>query len=83
MMGLMSGLLSLAAIAIFAVLQSEAENDDDDSNSGGDGGLMQPVTQRSNGPYLLSTRTNPARSYINHYLTESLTFRYYSVDGIA
>ncbi|KZR75534.1 hypothetical protein [Prochlorococcus marinus] len=43
-MGLMSGLLSLAAIAIFAVLQSEAENDDDDSNSGGDGGLMQPVT---------------------------------------
>ena len=44
MMGLMSGLFSLAAIAIFAVLQSEAENDDDDSNSGGDGGLMQPVT---------------------------------------
>ena len=43
-MGLMSGLFSLAAIAIFAFLQSEAENDDDDSNSGGDGGLMQPVT---------------------------------------
>ncbi|KGG24675.1 hypothetical protein EV12_2545 [Prochlorococcus sp. MIT 0701] len=43
-MGLMSGVFSLAAMAIFAFLQSDAENDDDDSNSGGDGGLMQPVT---------------------------------------
>ncbi|KGG30999.1 MULTISPECIES: hypothetical protein [unclassified Prochlorococcus] len=40
----MSGVFSLAAMAIFAFLQSDAENDDDDSNSGGDGGLMQPVT---------------------------------------
>jgi hypothetical protein len=42
-MSLISGLFSIAAICLYALIQSDAENDDDDSNSGGDGGLMQPV----------------------------------------
>ncbi|MFL0777863.1 MAG: hypothetical protein AB8A46_06595 [Prochlorococcus sp.] len=42
-MSLLSGLVSFAALGIFALFQSDAENDDDDSNSGGDGGLMQPI----------------------------------------
>jgi len=43
-MGLVTGLFSLAVFFIYALIQTDAENDDDDSNSGGDGGLMQPVT---------------------------------------
>jgi hypothetical protein len=39
--GLLSGLISLAALGIYALLQGDARNDDDDSSPGG--GLMQPV----------------------------------------
>ena len=39
--GLLSGLVSLAALGIYALSQGNQENDDDDSNPGG--GLMQPV----------------------------------------
>jgi len=42
--GVVTGLFSLAVFFIYALIQTDAENDDDDSNSGGDGGLMQPVT---------------------------------------
>ena len=38
---LISGLISLVALGVFAVLQSDTGNDDDDSTPGG--GLMQPV----------------------------------------
>jgi len=38
---LVSALLSLAALGVFALLQGESGNDDDDSTPGG--GLMQPV----------------------------------------
>jgi hypothetical protein len=34
-------LLSVAALAIYALLNNKSENDDDDSSPGG--GLMQPV----------------------------------------
>ena len=40
-LGLISGLISLVALGVFAVLQSDTGNDDDDSTPGG--GLMQPV----------------------------------------
>ena len=40
-LSLISGLISLAALGVFAVLQSDTGNDDDDSTPGG--GLMQPV----------------------------------------
>tara|TARA_Y100001970_G_scaffold294269_1_gene449515 strand:+ start:14255 stop:14416 length:162 start_codon:yes stop_codon:yes gene_type:complete len=36
------GILSTIALAIFALLDWDTENDDDDSDSG-DGGLMQPI----------------------------------------
>lgn len=39
--GLLSALLSMAALGIVALLTSTGENDDDDSSPGG--GLMQPV----------------------------------------
>jgi hypothetical protein len=40
--GLISGLVSLAALGIYALSQSDTgSNDDDDSSPGG--GLMQPV----------------------------------------
>jgi hypothetical protein len=39
--GLISGFVSLIALGVFALLQSDAGNDDDDSTPGG--GLMQPV----------------------------------------
>ena len=39
--GLISGLVSLIALGMFALLQSDPGNDDDDSTPGG--GLMQPV----------------------------------------
>ena len=39
--GLLSGVLSLAALGIYALVQGNARNDDDDSSPGG--GLMQPV----------------------------------------
>lgn len=38
---LISGVISLLALGLYAVLQGRPENDDDDSNPGG--GLMQPV----------------------------------------
>lgn len=38
---LVSALVSIAALAIYALVNSSAENDDDDSTPGG--GLMQPV----------------------------------------
>jgi len=40
-LSLVSALLSLAALGVFALLQGESGNDDDDSTPGG--GLMQPV----------------------------------------
>ena len=40
--GFVSGLISLIALGVYAILQTETGNDDDDSDSGG-GGLMQPV----------------------------------------
>ena len=40
--GAYSILVSLVALCVFALLQTNAENDDDDSDSGG-GGLMQPI----------------------------------------
>lgn len=39
--GLISGLVSLLALGVFAVIQGDTGNDDDDSTPGG--GLMQPV----------------------------------------
>ncbi|MEY4297019.1 MAG: hypothetical protein RLZZ423_198 [Cyanobacteriota bacterium] len=39
--GLISGLISVLALGVFALLQSDTGNDDDDSTPGG--GLMQPV----------------------------------------
>lgn len=39
--GLISGLVSLVALGIYALLQTDTGNDDDDSTPGG--GLMQPV----------------------------------------
>ncbi|MFO7629662.1 MAG: hypothetical protein R6W06_09155 [Prochlorococcaceae cyanobacterium] len=39
--GLISALVSVLALGMFALLQGEEQNDDDDSNPGG--GLMQPV----------------------------------------
>lgn len=40
-LSLISGLISLVGLGVFAVLQSDTGNDDDDSTPGG--GLMQPV----------------------------------------
>lgn len=39
---LLSALISLAALGIYALTNASSENDDDDSTPGG--GLMQPVT---------------------------------------
>ncbi len=39
--GLISGLVSLIALGVFALIQTDTGNDDDDSTPGG--GLMQPV----------------------------------------
>jgi len=39
--GLISGLVSVVALGVFALLQKDTGNDDDDSSPGG--GLMQPV----------------------------------------
>lgn len=39
--GLVSSLVGLAALGIYALLQEDTGNDDDDSSPGG--GLMQPV----------------------------------------
>jgi hypothetical protein len=39
---LISGLVSVLALGLFAVLQGDTGNDDDDSTPGG--GLMQPVS---------------------------------------
>ncbi|QPN63711.1 hypothetical protein [Synechococcus sp. CBW1004] len=39
---LVSGVISLLALGLYALLQGRPENDDDDSNPGG--GLMQPVS---------------------------------------
>ena len=39
--GLVSALLSMGALGLYAILQNGNENDDDDSSPGG--GLMQPV----------------------------------------
>jgi hypothetical protein len=39
--GLISGVVSILALGLFALLQGDAGNDDDDSTPGG--GLMQPV----------------------------------------
>ena len=39
--GLISGLVSLIALGVYALLQTDTGNDDDDSTPGG--GLMQPV----------------------------------------
>ena len=39
--GLISGLVSLIALGVYAHLQTDTGNDDDDSTPGG--GLMQPV----------------------------------------
>ena len=39
--GLLGSLVGMAALGIFALWQSDSENDDDDSSPGG--GLMQPV----------------------------------------
>tara|TARA_Y100001968_G_C19160110_1_gene620392 strand:+ start:104 stop:271 length:168 start_codon:yes stop_codon:yes gene_type:complete len=41
--GFVSGLISLIALGVYAILQTETGNDDDDSDSGGNGGLMQPI----------------------------------------
>jgi hypothetical protein len=38
---LISGLVSILALGVFALLQGDTGNDDDDSSPGG--GLMQPV----------------------------------------
>ena len=38
---LVSGVVSLLALGLYALLQGRPKNDDDDSNPGG--GLMQPV----------------------------------------
>ncbi|MFM7653465.1 MAG: hypothetical protein ACKO5M_11190 [Vulcanococcus sp.] len=38
---LISGLVSLIALGVYALLQTDTGNDDDDSTPGG--GLMQPV----------------------------------------
>lgn len=40
---LISGLVSLLAIAMYAVLQPGPGNNNDDDDSGPGGGLMQPV----------------------------------------
>lgn len=40
--GLVSGVVSLLALGLFALLQGSASNNDDD-DSGPGGGLMQPV----------------------------------------
>ena len=40
-LSLVSGLISLVALGVFALIQSDTGNDDDDSTPGG--GLMQPV----------------------------------------
>jgi hypothetical protein len=40
--GLVSGVVSLLALGLFALLQGNASNNDDD-DSGPGGGLMQPV----------------------------------------
>lgn len=40
--GLVSAVVSVLALGLFALTQGEKQNDDDDSNPGG--GLMQPVT---------------------------------------
>lgn len=39
--GLLSAVISLGALGIYALTQGNGENDDDDSSPGG--GLMQPV----------------------------------------
>ena len=39
--GLFSSLVGAAALGMFAIWQSDTENDDDDSTPGG--GLMQPI----------------------------------------
>jgi hypothetical protein len=39
--GVLSAVISLGALGIFALTQGSGENDDDDSSPGG--GLMQPV----------------------------------------
>jgi hypothetical protein len=39
--GLISGLISLIALGVYALTQGDTGNDDDDSTPGG--GLMQPV----------------------------------------
>lgn len=39
--GVVSGLISVLALGLFALFQNGKQNDDDDSNPGG--GLMQPV----------------------------------------
>ncbi len=39
--GLLSAVISVAALGFFALMQGSGENDDDDSSPGG--GLMQPV----------------------------------------
>ena len=39
--GLVSALVSIAALGLYALMQGNSENDDDDSSPGG--GLMQPV----------------------------------------
>ena len=39
--GLVSGMVSLLALGLYALLQGDRENNDDDDNHGG--GLMQPV----------------------------------------
>ena len=41
-MGLVSGVVSLMALGIYALMQGDAGNNDDDDSSPG-GGLMQPV----------------------------------------
>ena len=40
-LGLYGSLVGAAALGMFAIWQSDAENDDDDSTPGG--GLMQPI----------------------------------------
>jgi len=40
--GLISGLVSVLALGVFALLQGDAGNNDDDDSTPG-GGLMQPV----------------------------------------
>ena len=39
--GLLSSLISAAALGVYALLQDDSQNDDDDSTPGG--GLMQPI----------------------------------------